>query len=217
MALTRTQLKALWITGYEPTQSDFSNFFDSFFNNLDDDLLREKTTQKDATGGYVGLTLFKINFKNALNTFTSFFTNANTAARTYTFQNKDGTIADLADIAALGVTWINTFVPTITASAGTITTKSAICSYYLLGKTCFFTIIITITTNGTGSGYLISTLPFTCNVTNSFCFGGANIGGLSLRSRIIINTDTVRITKYDNSYPGANGEELTISGFFQTT
>ncbi|MCX7258559.1 MAG: tail fiber domain-containing protein [Polaromonas sp.] len=57
------------------------------------------TGQKDATGGIAGLTLFKINFKNALNTFTSFFTNANTAARTYTFQDKTGTIADLADLA----------------------------------------------------------------------------------------------------------------------
>lgn len=54
---------------------------------------------KDATGGYAGLTLFKINFKNAANTFTSFFTNTNTAARTYAFQDRDGTIADNADLA----------------------------------------------------------------------------------------------------------------------
>ena len=59
----------------------------------------EVTTNKDATGGYTGLTLFKINFKNVLNTFTSFFTNANTASRTYTFQNRDGTIADDTDLA----------------------------------------------------------------------------------------------------------------------
>ena len=61
--------------------------------------LKQSTSAKDATGGYVGLTLFKINFKNAANTFTSFFTNANTAARTYTFQNRDGTIADDTDLA----------------------------------------------------------------------------------------------------------------------
>lgn len=54
---------------------------------------------KDATGGYVGLTLFKINFKNVANTLTSFFTNSNTAARTYTFQDRDGTIADDTDLA----------------------------------------------------------------------------------------------------------------------
>lgn len=61
--------------------------------------LKELASNKDASGGYAGLTLFKINFKNALNTFTSFFTNSNTAARTYTFQNRDGTIADDTDIA----------------------------------------------------------------------------------------------------------------------
>lgn len=59
----------------------------------------EVTANKDATGGYAGLTLFKINFKNAANTFTSFFTNSNSAARTYTFQNRDGTIADDTDLA----------------------------------------------------------------------------------------------------------------------
>jgi hypothetical protein len=56
-------------------------------------------TWKDATGGLVGMTLFKINFKNTANTFTSFFTNVNTAARTYLFQDRDGTIADDTDLA----------------------------------------------------------------------------------------------------------------------
>lgn len=59
----------------------------------------EDVVNKDATGGYTGLTLFKINFKNVLNTFTSFFTNSNTAARTYTFQDRNGTIADDTDLA----------------------------------------------------------------------------------------------------------------------
>lgn len=59
----------------------------------------ENVAGKDASGGYVGLTLLKINFKNALNTFTSFLTNSNTAQRTYTFQDRDGTIADNTDLA----------------------------------------------------------------------------------------------------------------------
>lgn len=76
-----------------------------------------KTQEKDATGGVVGLTLFKINFKNALDTFTSFFTNSNTAARTYTFQDRDGVIADDTDINALelitlGFTNVDTVVVT---------------------------------------------------------------------------------------------------------
>ena len=55
-------------------------------------------SDKDASGGFAGLTLFKINFKNALGTITSFFTNANTSARTYTFPDKDGTVAMTSDI-----------------------------------------------------------------------------------------------------------------------
>jgi hypothetical protein len=59
----------------------------------------EDPANKDASGGYVGLTLLKINFLNALGTITSFFTNSNTEARTYTFQDRNGTIADDTDLA----------------------------------------------------------------------------------------------------------------------
>ncbi len=51
------------------------------------------------SGKYHNVTLFKINFKNALNTITSFFTNANTVSRTYTFPDTDGTVALTSDIA----------------------------------------------------------------------------------------------------------------------
>lgn len=39
--------------------------------------------------------------RNVANTFTSFFTNSNTAARTYTLQNRDGTLLDTTDLAAI--------------------------------------------------------------------------------------------------------------------
>ena len=60
--------------------------------------LKQDTSGKDATGGYTGLTLFKINFKNAANTFTNFLTNTTSAARTYTFPDKDITVAWIVDI-----------------------------------------------------------------------------------------------------------------------
>jgi len=58
----------------------------------------ENTVNKDATGGYAGLTLFKLNLRNAANTITSWFTTAATAARTWTLPDKDGTIAMTSDI-----------------------------------------------------------------------------------------------------------------------
>lgn len=58
----------------------------------------ENVASKDASGGYAGLTLFKLNLRNAADTFTSFLTNAATAARTWTMQNRDGTVALTDDI-----------------------------------------------------------------------------------------------------------------------
>lgn len=55
-------------------------------------------SQKNASGGYVGLSGFMIAFKNAANTFTSYFSNSNTASRTYGFPDKNGTVAMLDDL-----------------------------------------------------------------------------------------------------------------------
>lgn len=85
------------------------------------------TSAKDATGGYVGLTLFKINFKNVLNTFTSFFTNSNTAARTYLFPDKDGTVAMTSDITVKRV-----IRDTTTTGAVTGTAANTLCASYLV-------------------------------------------------------------------------------------
>lgn len=63
-------------------------------NKLDGNVgLRQLTSGKDAASGYAGLTgTYQINFKNNANTFTSLLTNANTAARTYTFPDATGTV-----------------------------------------------------------------------------------------------------------------------------
>ena len=52
-------------------------------------------------GGEKTFLNLKLGLRNVANTFTSFFTNANTAIRTYTLQNRDGTIMDNTDYAAL--------------------------------------------------------------------------------------------------------------------
>jgi len=58
----------------------------------------EDASKKDATGGYVGLTGFAINIKNAAGTVLSAIVSAATAARTWTFPDKDGTVAMISDI-----------------------------------------------------------------------------------------------------------------------
>ncbi|MBT9168957.1 MAG: hypothetical protein DDT19_02309 [Syntrophomonadaceae bacterium] len=96
----------------------------------------ENVANKDVSGGYVGLSLLRINFRNVLNTITSFFTNSNTASRTYTFQDRDGTIADHTDIATRAglaidnrFTGHNTFqgrVNVATSVAGTVDVITAV-------------------------------------------------------------------------------------------
>jgi hypothetical protein len=60
----------------------------------------ENAASKNASGGYAGLTQFKLNLRNAANTVTSWFTTAATAARTWTLPDKDGTVAMTSDVDA---------------------------------------------------------------------------------------------------------------------
>lgn len=84
----------------------------------------EQAANKDTTGGYAGLTLFKLNLKNAANTVTNFLTNATTVARTWTFPDKDGTVAMTSDITGTN-SGTNTGDQTnITGNAATVTTNA---------------------------------------------------------------------------------------------
>lgn len=59
----------------------------------------EVNSNRDATGGYPSLSGFALKLKNAAGTFVSLLTTVCTAARAYTLQDRDGTLADLTDIA----------------------------------------------------------------------------------------------------------------------
>ena len=85
------------------------------------DALRETSSNKDASGGYAGLTLLKLNLRNAANTITSFFTTAATVARTWTMPDKDGTVAMTSDITGINSGTNTGDQTTITGNAGTAT------------------------------------------------------------------------------------------------
>ena len=65
-------------------------------------------SKKDTSGSYVGLTLFAINSVNVAGTFTSFITNAATAARTWTMPDRSGTVSLVDDFAMGEVAYFNT-------------------------------------------------------------------------------------------------------------
>lgn len=118
-----------------------------------------------------------------------------------------------------GTAWTG-YVPVITSGVGTLTTASGTGRYKLLGKTCFITITVNITTNGTGSSTILATLPagLTANNAGNYILTGRElvVTGLALTSTLQANQSSMTIMKYDNAYPGVNGAVLIVSGTFET-
>lgn len=105
-----------------------------------------------------------------------------------------------------------TYTPTVTSGSGTITTASGSLTYQQVGKFIYCDLSVTITTNGTGAGYINVTLPFTPvsgnlagreNALTGVCVTGTPSGA------------NILIRKYDNSYPGATGATFTLSGLLR--
>ncbi len=129
---------------------------------------------------------------------------------------------DIQTVGAGGVTlvkpangdWVTTFVPVVTPSAGSITTKSATCRYLKVGKTVHIKIVVSITTNGTGAGVVRATLPFTPENTTTL----SGIDGTTLAT-LTGATNTagtlVSIVTAAGAYPGADGKTLIVSGTYE--
>lgn len=115
-----------------------------------------------------------------------------------------------------GLAW-TAFTPTITASSGTFTSVSATGRYLKIERTVFIELAITITTNGTAAGGIIaSPLPFTAGVGSAIIYGRANqISGKMLQGIIQGGTASTTIFNYDNTYAGATGEILILTGFYE--
>jgi hypothetical protein len=104
---------------------------------------------------------------------------------------------------------VESFTPTVTAQSGSITTASGSIVYQRIGRFINFYVSVSITTNGTGAGAVILSLPFTVagGVLNGRenSLTGAQVNGIPSGS-------TIQIRKYDNSYPGGSGASMTLSG-----
>ena len=107
------------------------------------------------------------------------------------------------------------FTPTITAGSGTLTTKSATGIYIKIGKIVQFQMNIVITTNGTGATSLVATLPLQTTGRVFTCIGrDGTITGKTVCG--FISGTALTMFFYDNSYPGANGVTIEISGTYQS-
>jgi len=107
------------------------------------------------------------------------------------------------------------FTPAVIASVGTITTLGAITAAYLRhGVLVFYNINIRITTNGTGAGELLVSLPFSnqgpvCILSGR---GGAS-NTVAQVATIALSSNTARVTDYLGAYPGGDGFDVRVSGF----
>jgi hypothetical protein len=115
-----------------------------------------------------------------------------------------------------GTAW-TAYTPTITSGSGTITTVSATGTYKTLGKTCWFTVAITITTAGTGAGFLGVSLPFTQTASSLSSYGmevnstGSMVKGLNPASGVM------QVTRYDNATIIGSGYLVRLTGTYETT
>lgn len=139
---------------------------------------------------------------------------ATVTALTATVTALSGTVTSHdATLTTLTSAW-STFTPTISASAGTITTKTGTGRYKQIGKIVFFEIVITITTNGTGSGTLNATLPVAPQTYVSGCGREHSITGKMVNGWCTTGS-TLLMTYYDNTYPGVNGGTYSIGGSYE--
>jgi predicted S18 family serine protease len=104
--------------------------------------------------------------------------------------------------------------------SGTFTTASATGRYLQIGKFIFVQLTITITTNGTGATNVAATLPFmsASDTGSHHVIPGKAVGlsGKMVQGFIFANSSAVIIHNYDNTYPGASGEVLVVSGWYES-
>jgi hypothetical protein len=180
----------------------------------------ENSANKNASGGYAGLTVFDINHKNVAGTVTSKHTNTATAARTWTYPDKTGTVAMTSDIPAYAGTakrigtpawavsmtldWSNFDLIRIVMGGNTALTHSAAVD----GQDCF----LELTQDNTGSrtmtdsanvqysvGLPKPTLSVSGNTTDAFWF------------RRQLTTDKYMALGFQRGFGGATGPQLYVA------
>ena len=122
----------------------------------------------------------------------------------------------LASVEALNTYSYTAYTPTVTSQAGTITSYTATGGYYEVGKMVYFTVSVTITNAGTGSGGINISLPFANNATfYGTVSGRESTGGKGIDGVIGQSGTTAAVFFYDNATTIVTGNSLIISGFYQ--
>lgn len=116
-------------------------------------------------------------------------------------------------VEAMSSGWQN-WTPTISAASGSFTSVTLnAAAYYETEKNIDFVFKMTITTNGSAAGSISFTLPppFSANYGTGLGKESPNTGKALV---CVCSGGTGVITFYDNSYPGANGSVIQVTGRF---
>lgn len=110
------------------------------------------------------------------------------------------------------------YAPTVTTGAGVITALGAVSGRYCkIGRLVIFQVSIAITTNGAGATDVEATLPVAPAAFDYVVAGRAkSVSKKELQGFIPASGTKVFITNYDNTYPGADGEVIVISGCYES-
>ena len=105
-----------------------------------------------------------------------------------------------------------TWSPSVTSGVGTITTVTAVGNYTKIGRNVIADIKITITDNGTGAGFLKTTLPFVPTNISSCGFGRENnVTGVGVSFQAEASVNNANLVTVTNTYPGGTGYVITAT------
>jgi hypothetical protein len=113
------------------------------------------------------------------------------------------------------------YTPVVTAESGSLTTISSEQGRWTkLGLVIFFKAGFTVTTNGTGAGSLLVTLPAISASTGATqILNGRRVNGATIEACVVsvgLGASTCQIHKYDGTYPGGSGTGIAVTGFYQS-
>lgn len=150
------------------------------------------------------------------------FTAARTdAGQTFAGNNVFSGSVDATSYKLSGTTVIDsaawtTYTPTVTSFSGTFTSVSATIYYRVIGKTCLIRGYVTITNNGTATGYIKLTMPVAPSSTTSSQAGAGRIEETSQVVTAGFNTEpAVYLHLYDGTYPGATGRHIAFNAVIE--
>ncbi len=105
------------------------------------------------------------------------------------------------------------YTPIITAFSGSFTSVSSSGTFQIDGRTLNFSMLISITTNGTAGTFISATLPVVGY--GYFVFAGRNTTAGTMLQGVTHDSNSISILTYNNGYPGADATTLNMSGTIQ--